>query len=266
MIAQTRNDQMVGLLSGDLQRRYEPNLAWKTACSAMRMLPALRGFWPMSSFNENGDAYDLSGQGRTLTYNGNPTYNYSSLIHYIDLDGTGDYLSRTDEAGLDILGTESYVAGAAQGLTLGGWFYFNNMAAASEYCIAKYDTFGVAQRAYGLLRIATGEARLSISNNGAALVTVTSVDILSPTAWYFLVGRFDPSAEMKVWINGNAWTNVAAIPASIFNSTADLTIGARTGGYELMTGRASLCFLCAAALSDSIISALFHQTRAIFNV
>ena len=270
MIAQTRNDQMVGLLSGDLQRRCEPNLAWKTACSAMRMLPGLRGFWPMSSFNENGDAYDLSGQGRTLTYNGNPTYNYSSLIHYIDLDGTGDYLSRTDEAGLDILGTESYVAGAAQGLTLGGWFYFK-VFPAFPTCLGKHDGVGGNQRSY-VIWIDTGAGNVPVmvvSSNGTAVgqVTVLHTTGLVVDTWYFIVGRFVPSTSLTIFLDGSGVSNAAGIPASIFNSTTAFMIGARSvPPASFLNGQASLCFLCAAALSDSIISALFQQTRAIFNV
>jgi len=108
--------------------------------SPLLALPGLRGFWPMSSFNEAGNAYDMSEQGRVMTYNGNPLYNYDGVVPYVALDGIGDFLSRADEAGLDIIGTETYVDGAVHGLTLGGWFYFDNALGSNEKLIAKWDT------------------------------------------------------------------------------------------------------------------------------
>ncbi|NJO31403.1 MAG: hypothetical protein HC874_30490 [Richelia sp. SL_2_1] len=79
----------------------------------------------MSSVQRStGNVYDLSGQGRTLTYNGNPTFNYTGLVPYVSLDGTGDFLSRADETDLDILGTETIYNSAVRGLTLGGVVLF----------------------------------------------------------------------------------------------------------------------------------------------
>ena len=45
------------------------------ASSTFLSLPGLRGLWSMSAIQSNGDAFDQSGNGRLLTYNGNPTYN-----------------------------------------------------------------------------------------------------------------------------------------------------------------------------------------------
>jgi len=260
---QIRNDELKNLLLPDFQARYEPNFAWKSACAAFLALPALRGFWPMSSFNENGDAYDLSGQGRTLTYNGNPTYNYSSLIPYIDLDGVGDWLSRADEAGLDIAGTETYVAGTAQGLTMGCWLQFDDLLA-NEYIISKWDPGVAAQRSYRLMQVNTDVVRFSI-HDGANADDVDSSDTISTTGWHFCVGRFIPSTEVAIWLNRVKDTTVAGIGASIQNSASPLRIGSTATGGSPLDGRVSLAFLCAAALSDSIISALFQQTRAMFN-
>jgi hypothetical protein len=233
------------------------------AISAFLNLPGLRGFWPMSSFNESGNAYDLSGQGRILTYNGNPTYNFAGLVPYIDLDGTGDYLSRADEAGLDILGTESYVVAAARGLTLGGWFWLG-ASGAVQSLITKED--GAVQRSYFLTTNVIDQIVFRVTTDGSTLVAVTHGTALVTSTWYFLVGRFDPSAELKIWVNRDSTPNAVGIPASIFNGNAAFVVGGRSGGGALLTGRASLCFLCACALSDTIIGALFQQTRVLFGV
>jgi len=165
--------------------------------SPFMALPGLRGFWPTSSFNETGNAYDLSGQGRTLTYNGNPMYNYDGLVPYIDLDGTGDYLSRADEAGLDILGTETYVAAAARGLTTGGWFYFNNALGATEGMIAKWNSSLGNHRSYMLRRqAADGTIIFRVSDNGVGSRAAQSTASPTATQWFFVVGRFDPGVEL----------------------------------------------------------------------
>lgn len=257
-----RNDREISRLSGDFQLRYEPNFAWKSACSAFLALPGLRGFWPMSSFDEAGNARDLSGQGRTLTYNGNPTYNYDSLAPYIEFDGVGDSLSRSDEAGLDITGTEAYVAGAVRGFTTGGWFWLNSFTPLVNAFIAKFTALG--NLSYMLFELA-GIYRFGISSDGTAQ---TTVDVASPTlgAWHFVVGRFIPSTELAIFDNGVKVTNVAAIPASIFSGNSAFCIGLDLADSSYLDGRASLCFLCATALSDAIVLSLFHQTRAMFGV
>ena len=107
-----------------LQRRVDNQVVPEKSpdlISPFLALPGLVGFWPMSSVQRStGNAYDLSGQTRTLTYNGNPTYNINNdFAPYIRLDGTGDFLSRADETDLDILGTETIYASTVRGLTLG---------------------------------------------------------------------------------------------------------------------------------------------------
>ncbi len=238
--------------------------AWKAACSVMQGLPGLRGFWPMSSFNEGGDAYDLSGQGRTMSYNGDPTYNYDGLAPYIDLDGTGDYLSRADEAGLDILGTESYVAAGVRGLTCGGWFFFDNAPGAQEAIFNKSHGGGVAQIAYWLARQAGGQAAFRLSD-GAALQGPTSTTVMVASTWYFVAGRFIPSATADLYVDAEESTDAAGIPANLINSTGPLNIGSyNNGAGAMMTGRASLCFLCVAQHSDALVRALFAATRGLF--
>jgi hypothetical protein len=258
-----RNARLVDNLRADFQARYEPNFAWKSACSQFLALPGLRGFWPMSSIDESGNTYDLSNQGRTLTYNGNPTYNYAGLAPYIDFDGTGDFLSRADEAGLDITGTETYVASAVRGLTLGGWFQANQ-AGATDGLLSKWDT-GANQRSYLVVHNATNNLEFNISTAGTAVsATAISTGTMSVNAWFFSVARFVPSTSVAVYLN-NVKTSSATAIASIFSSSASINIGA-VNAANLLTGRASLCFLCAAALSDAIIGQLYQQSRALMGV
>ncbi|KKM02127.1 hypothetical protein LCGC14_1787550 [marine sediment metagenome] len=263
-MVQKRNSAMVELLRPDFQARNEPNFAWKSACSVFQALTGLRGSWPLSSFNEAGNAYDMSEQGRVLTYNGNPVYNYEGLIPYLDFDGTGDFLSRADEAGLDIIGTETFVAAAARGLTIGGWFAFDNLTR-EEALIGKWNTTG-NQRSYILEKMATDFVRFAVSVDGTAETVVNDTVAVTTTDWFFAVGRFDPSAAMTLFINGRTIVGGAG-PATINNSNAQLNIGAHNNGAaSLLDGKASMNFLCAAQLSNTIIDAMFEQTRSMYGI
>ena len=271
MAIQRRNDEQVNLLSGSLQLRYESSFAWKTACSMMQALPGLRGFWPMSAFASGGNAYDQSGNSRTLTYNGNPVYGSGvglsgGLAPWIRFDGTGDYLSRADEAGLSITGTEAYVD--VPGLTLGGWFRPEDDTT-GQVVINKFYTVG--QYGYTLnLRgdMANDPATFSISDNGTNFDTVTSTVGYTADEWCFVAGRYDDAAtgaELAVWFN-DTQTTAATARNSIKDGTDNFGIGGTASGASLYTGRASLCFLCAASLHDSVVWAIYQHTRALFGV
>lgn len=259
--------QQINKLSAELDRlrSFEWSPGGINFISPFLALPGLIGFWPMSSVQRStGLAYDLSGQARNLTYNGNPTYNYhNSIVPYIALDGVGDFMSRADETDLDVLGTETIYAAAVRGLTMGGWFYANAVATIQGFMM-KWNATG-NQRSYLLDVTAGGVANGIISTDGIASTTVAS-GAVSAATWHNIVLRFTPSTELAVFLDGIKTTNVAAIPATIFNSTAALEIGRFGDGTNLLTGRASLCFLSGMALSDTLIASLFSQMRTAFGV
>lgn len=261
------NDDLYNQLDSVYQRRYDNAFAWSRAISLFQMLVGLRGVWPMSSVDNTGAVYDLSGQGRTLSYNGNPIFAFTGLYPSISMDGAGDYLSRADEAGLDITGTESVIWSNQRGLTLGGWFNFNTLApGATIGLIGKWNGTG-NQRSYQMFfDDATNSIYLDVSTDGTAVVDCQG-DVVAVSQWYFLVGRFTPSTELAVFVNGSKQTNTVGIPASIYSGTANFNIGAyANGGSGQLNGFASICFLCASALSDTIIKSLYHFTRPLFGI
>lgn len=238
--------------------------------SPFQALPGLVGFWPMSSVQRStGNVADLGGQTRTLTYNGNPTYNiYNNLVPYLDLDGTGDFLSRADETDLDILGTETVFASGVRGLACGGYYWWDNKDTVNgDGMLDKTDL--VNQRSYELFSGTTPIFR--VSSNGTAVTTVTSTVTHTTSAWYFVVARYTPSTELAIFVSepGGGLTktiNTTSIPASIFNSTSQLEIGRINLAATALDGRVALQFLCANALPDALISSLFQQTRVLFGV
>lgn len=255
-----------------LQKTQEQEATIEIGLASMtgyyQQLPGLVGFWPMSSVQlSTGNAYDLSGQGRTLTYAGNPTYNqHNGVVPYIDLDGTGDWLTRPDEADLDIIGNEAIYASAVRGVTMGGWFWLDAIAAISG--LMTKDN-GSTQRSYSLFADPTN-TRLAASFIGASASTVLLNGVFtSLNRWVFCVARWIPSTSVKVWANidGQLSTNIntTSIIATLNNSTTPLYVGA-VNALLPMNGRASMCFLCANNLSDALINHLFNVTRPYYGV
>lgn len=229
--------------------------------------PGLRGLWYPGNQDNAGAIYDSSWQGRTLTYNGNPTLNYlANGVPYEDYDGTGDAHTRLTEAGLSITGLEATIAIALRGLTLGGWFWLDSIAASAGLVTKNLSTGN--QRGYGVIWSITANAYiLRISADGIAQVDLAS-SVGAPTAgrWYFIVGRFTPGAEMAIWENGTKTILAAGVPASIFVNTTHLSIGALNGITTLLDGRCAMAFLAASIWSDAIIQHCFVRTRNFFGV
>jgi hypothetical protein len=252
----------------------QPPEVWTSVVNRYLCLPALRGFWPMSSMDYTAASrcIDLSGQGNHLTENGTanqPSWNYAGLIPYTDFDPTDNqHFSRADGGvanWADVTGLEAQVAGAAQGLTVGGWFWLDD-ATANRELIAKWTGVG-NQRAYRILYTqATNTFNFILSSNGALTTNVASSVTPSTGRWFYVVGTLIPGTEQSIYVNGVRDDFGSGI-ASINDSTSQFEIGAvNTGTTNFLDGRASMAFLCAAQLSDTIILSLFEQTRAMFGV
>lgn len=248
----------------ELLKRQIASLQSETAYSYINYflsLPGLRGFWSMAAFDASGNAIDQSNNTRLLTYNGNPLYNYDNLAPYIDLDGTGDYLSRTDEGGLDITGIETVVATAVRGLTLGGWFWVDD-ASVTRPLITKFGST-LATRSYGLFVNSSDTMQLALAD-GVSLELYNGSTVTTGE-WFFGVGRFDPGATGDLFFNGAKVSTVSTL-ASLANSSTEFRIGADVNVPTLTNGRMSMCFLCASYLSDQIISSLYQASRPLFRV
>lgn len=269
-ISQTRPDEMIDVLRPYFQDRNEPNFAWKSACSAFLALPALRAFWPMSSVDyANPQARDIAGGGYHLTNNNSADFGYDNLIPYVEFDGINQYLSRPD-AGVanwaDVTGGELYIPVTQRGLTFGGWWKAD--AFAGPMVLLGKAGAAAATISYFLdWNNAAGRPVRFYISDGLALDNVNlNTNAGAPSDWTFVVGRYDPSVEIKVWVNSTTNTNLVGIPAALNDSVTEFSVGAAAGGAgSFLDGKASLAFLCAAALSDAIIFSLYEQTRAMFN-
>lgn len=225
--------------------------------ASFMLIPGLRGLWAMSSINESSLIIDYSGQGRSMSSASASFATLDTGISYASFAGA-QYLSRADEAGIDITST----------LTFGGWFYHTNNASVNESNMSKTGAPG--QFAYGLVRLSTGIEYFYVSSNGSNFPNVVSTETTLGASWKFIVGRYNPSTELALFVNGIKYTNTVGVPASLFNSTAPLRIGASTysaPAADYMTGRATMCFVSAYAyVSDEVINRLFRISRGYFQV
>lgn len=252
MSVQKQNPEMNDMLAATFPKRSEPNFAMANIVSTYLMLPYLRGFWPMSSMDEVPAIHDLSGQGRTLSVGAGCSLSWAGLMPYMAMTGAG-YLSRADEAGLDITGQ----------ITFGGWFWFNNLAA--NMGLLNKDNGALKTSGYWGFMWSGGPQFVVGVGNGAASAEVASSQVPVANTWNFVVGRLIPATQIAICVNGN-WNNAAAGGiAAMDNNAGALQIG-RVFGASNLVGRAALCFLCAQALSSTIVNNLFETSRPAFGV
>lgn len=249
-MTQAINDGFISQMSESFISRNDTLNRLGNLIATYQALPGLVGFWPISSKQRStGNAYDLSGQNRTLTYTGNPVYDHENLIPFITLDGAGDYLGRLDETDLDITGIETNTA--KPGLTIGGWFR-TTASGADAGLIGK----NIAQ--YQLTHHLGATVYFYINGSGNAVNLAAGSNV-----WNFIAARFTANTEMKIWVNNTSNIKTTGVPASITNTANAFYIGNSTSFY---TGNVSMCFLCAEAVSDSIIGGLYQQSRVLFGV
>lgn len=266
MPTQKFTQQDIDQLSLWFQRRSESQFAWSHAVSMCQYLPGLRALYTMAAMGTAGELREVSGNGTTydLTNNNVVDFRYTSLLPWCDFDGTNQYFNLADNANFDILGNEGYVAAAVQGLTIYTLARFDGAAAADEYVVAKWLIAG-NQKSYRIARLAAGNAVATITTDGSTNFSATSTNVLAATTWYHLVLQYDPSTKLSIWVNGiEDGTNVVAVPATIFNSTADFTIGARGAPGSYIDGRIGITAVCAQHHSDAMIVANYQQMRALW--
>jgi hypothetical protein len=243
--------------------------------AAFLAIPGLVAFWPTSVVRNDSPTdrvRDISGSGYHLTATNTPLHSYitdDGLAPYIRFNGTNQYLTRADGGAADwadIIGNESHISSTRRGLTLGGWFQFDSAAGSAETLMAKWLAAG-NQRSYQLARDAAGNAAFYVSSSGAAATTTaTLTDALDDAAaWYFVVGKWEPSTESTIFVNGASNTAVSA-DATLLDSTADFTVAVTDSLSGYMDGIASMCFLSAMNLRDELITSLYQQTRPLFVV
>lgn len=268
---QRRPDELVDILRADFQHRNEPNLAWKSAVSAALNMPGLIGLWTMANIDfGTGNAFDLSGNGATLTNNNSCGFGGSQLAPFVGFNGANQHLSIAD-AGAggwgDILGNETYIDNSRRGLTVGGWFLIDTVDATNQFLIGKGNNT-VANTAYLITLPAGTTAPQFAVSNGVAFNAMTSATAIGTGVWGCVVARYTAATQTcDLWTNGNQDTDAVGVPAApLVDNVLNFQIGARPAPDRYLDGAASLCFLCAMSVRDAHAFSFFHQTRAMYGV
>lgn len=202
---------------------------------------------------------DVSGCERHLSVNGSPEYthfqtsNYPYIV-YSDLDGSNDWFSRSDETAMD----------NNVNFSAGGWFWIDSQGTAQ----ALMGKWGADPNNEWIIQTNT-TSLLYLYGSANGTDTVISEYVSFPTAEWFFVGvRFVQGSMAGIYMGrSNGWTSSEDLSvSSIYNGTADFTMGAQSGGGFKLNGRCALAFWNNNALSEAALKMLFFSTRDYFGV
>jgi hypothetical protein len=182
-------------------------------------------------------------------------FGVSGLATYADFCAAEKvYFTRADEPGTSIV----------DAITLGCWCWFDAESTDAETgLISKWLEAGNL-RSYVLYKNADNDFVFSISNDGTNVTTIDDAAVNYTTSkWFFVVGRLDPNNSLDVFVNGLWYSNVTSIPNDIYDSTEAFEFG-RYNRTNYLDGRMCQAFLCAYALSNTFIEALYAHSKAMF--
>ena len=244
-------------------RKAEIPISLGSYLSDFLALPHLRGFWPGSSFYQGATLFDVTGQARHLASTGTTMQAllYNDLIPYLDFTAANnDYLTRSDEAGLDITGA----------ITLGGWCWWDaagipgvtNRPFITKEPTTTYSPYQIYMEDAASQRVV---ARFSDSDAGTNIVTPVTTGAVSLSAWHCVIADCVPGGTARLTVDGVEYTASAAALASLYNSSGAFEIG-RGFGTHLLDGRAAFCFLCANVLPANMKDVLWKRGKILFGV
>lgn len=135
----------------------------------------------------------------------------------LSFDGDNDHVIIDDADQLDITGA----------ITLEAWVNLTTPPSADdEGIVSKYLAAGNEQ-SYSLEINTSGNAQLAISANGSNRAEVVGSMIVPTGEWTHIVGAFEPSGRMAIYVNGILDNEItSSIPTTIYSGSADVWIGA----------------------------------------
>ena len=190
------------------------------------------------------------------------TFGYENLIPYIKFDGSSEWLP-PGTPGI-VTGNESWVESAQRGLTLGCWFK-TGVLNTTQALISKWS-FTAGEASYILRTDAGGTIQIRVSYDGTNYDSRQVGAITSTSTWYFACARWT-STTLKLWCDDETSDIAFAARAGIYSNqgTLYLLLGAIVNTNWPYTGKIAYPFLVQQALSDSIITNMYQQSRAMFN-
>lgn len=135
-------------------------------------------------------------------------------------DGTNDYVS--------VSGTASQLR-FTSAFTISTWVNMESSTNLTDL-ITKAGNFG--NFGWWLYTETDGTVHFEVSSDGSgSIVGVASQTSLQAKTWYHIVATYEPSSSMKIFVNGKLDKSTqSSVPASVFNSTANIEFGSQNGG------------------------------------
>lgn len=249
-----KNDKAIDAQSIEYTKLYAPTTSLGNCTSMYQMLPKLRAYWSFSSVSETGYVYDFSTQGRSIYPGTAPAYGTSGLLTYADFTSP-QYLTRADEAGLSI----------TSDLTIGTWVYFD--AESTNNFVGIMGKWFKNDYSYLLYKTDDNRLRFIIYGGGTTLYVDDLASNYSAGQWFYVVGRYTPSGEIALCVNGMWYKKTVGVPASLNDSTQPLDVARysdNTGTERYLDGKLSNMFICAFSVPDVIINALYAHIKALY--
>ena len=154
------------------------------------------------------------------------SYVYGSTIPELELidndfsmefNGTDEYISAGNDSSLNI----------TDNLSVSAWIKTTDN---TSQTIVNKDQPGVTR----IWQLSMGLGTISFQARGASTATANSPTNLSDGVWHHVVGTYEPSTEVKIYIDGVlAATDNTSVPASLTN---DATIPIYIGAYSNYSG------------------------------
>lgn len=180
-----------------------------------------------------------------LTHAGVSDQGSYGMAPYVTYNGSTNYSSKPPGALRGI-----------NGLTVGGWF---QMTSGDTLMSVWLSAANFCWRLFVKGSVPT----FYVSGNGSSSINVAATAITAGQ-WNHVIGRYTPSSQIAIFLNGVKTVNTTSVPASLFNASANFAIGGNSAGGELLTGKASLCFLCHEPLADEQITILYQMSRHLY--
>lgn len=186
---------------------------------ALIPLTSLVSYWPLSS------TADVHGSN-TLTNNNSVTFASGKVGNAADFEATSanQRLSVADNAGLSPTGD----------CWIGGWVQLESVGADREF-VSKFGAAG--QRTFALLYVnSTTKLRFAASNDGTTAFNRDWTANASAATWYRFDAWHDDTANLIYFSIDNGTPVSTSMTGTLFDSTTEFAIGARSGGSIFFDG------------------------------
>jgi len=184
----------------------------------------------VAGWNFDDNLTDVSANGNNLTGVNIAAGDYSATAQYgkaIDLDGSSEYASRTDDGGLDF--------GASDSFTLEAWFKAGG-AMADSRLLAKQDNVGEGDPGYQIVIDSDVIKATVVGGTGDEQVTSNSGTDINDSAWHHIAVVRDNGNTIKLYLDSvEKDSDTDTITNSLGNSR-DFTIGSEQGGSQYFNG------------------------------